>query len=132
MREIKFRAWVNSYSHWHMTDKINISNTGVFFHVGQSNITNPDWKLMQFTGLKDKNGEEIYEGDIALENIHYTDGKTKTTTRIVEEDICNPCFVMRNIVQKDDIEYDFIKCGTSELEIIGNIYENPELLEVSR
>ena len=77
------------------------------------------YELMQYTGLKDKNGKEIYEGDIVQ-------------GRIKDEGID-----VKGIVVYCECGYYFIKdkddeveiCIISDLEVIGNIYENPELLE---
>ena len=51
---------------------------------------------------------------------------------IVELDGVNPCFVLHWINEKrtDGYEYDFVKCGLMTLEIIGNVHENPELLNI--
>ena len=81
--------------------------------------------LMQSTGLKDKNGVEIFEGDI----VQYRDGEY-SYLGIVKRD-CYKFFI--DGIEPDD-NYDFIDVsntfdGTSSLEIIGNIHENPELLE---
>ena len=72
----------------------------------------------QFTGLKDKNGKDIYEGDI----VHYWGGEYyqgywEFNRTVVIKDMIDDCFMMG--------EYEF-------LEVIGNIYENPELLEVPK
>lgn len=79
----------------------------------------------QSTGLKDKNGVEIFEGDI----VQYRDGEY-SYLGIVKRD-CYQFFI--DGIEPDD-NYDFIDVsntfdGTSSLEIIGNIHENPELLE---
>ena len=76
----------------------------------------PDY-IMQFTGLKDKNGKEIYEGDILgqhsepLGYVVYTDGSFRVNTGS-EQQPPSP-------LNKD-------RCN--RLEIIGNIHENPELI----
>ncbi|EMW6270073.1 TPA: YopX family protein [Enterococcus faecalis] len=79
----------------------------------------------QFIGLKDKNGVDIFEGDI----VQYRDGEY-SYLGIVKRD-CYQFFI--DGIEPDD-NYDFIDVsntfdGTSSLEIIGNIYENSELLE---
>jgi uncharacterized phage protein (TIGR01671 family) len=67
----------------------------------------------QYTGLKDKNRKEIYEGDI-VEQTFYGD------------DISKQIFIIKDMI----LDYSKIFCGSSkENEIIGNIYENPELLK---
>lgn len=81
--------------------------------------------IMQSTGFKDKNGVEIFEGDI----VQYRDGEY-SYLGIVKRD-CYQFFI--DGIKPDD-NYDFIDVsntfdGTSSLEKIGNIYENPELLE---
>ncbi|NSM92047.1 hypothetical protein HRD98_02755 [Enterococcus faecalis] len=81
--------------------------------------------IMQSTGLKDKNGVEIFEGDI----VQYRDGEY-SYLGIVKRD----CYQFFIDGIEPDANYDFIDVsntfdGTSSLEIIGNIHENPELLE---
>ncbi|EGO2676760.1 YopX family protein [Enterococcus faecalis] len=83
--------------------------------------------LMQSTGFKDKNGVEIFEGDI----VQYRDGEY-SYLGIVKRD-CYQFFI--DGIEPDD-NYDFIDVsntfdGTSSLEVIGNIWDNPELLEVA-
>lgn len=115
MREIKFRAWdVESKSMafvetLHLGEKIKpqIKNCKWDWY-------KRDYKLMQYTGLKDVNGVEIYEGDIlyALDN----NEEYEEYVGVVEYDSVG-CFVTTGFphVTSDDC---FVK---------GNIYENPEL-----
>ena len=109
MRTIKFRAW-NGYSMYSPTIE-GTYDISVFL----SEIEN----LMQFTGLVDKNGKEIFEGDI----IKYVDYNN------------TPYFETVDWVEYDD---SCIDCGTAsgfciinpkKGEVIGNIYENPELIK---
>ncbi len=81
----------------------------------------------QFTGLLDKNNKEIYEGDI----IKFTKWDGKLVTGLVKWDDCNPCMCIefKTEYKQTDWEYDFIKCGTMIIEVIGNIYDNPELIK---
>ncbi len=121
----KFRAWVNTYSHWHMTNKISIGSDGVFFHAGESNITNPDWKLMQYTGLKDKNGTEIFHKDI----VDWIDGEFSFRA-VVEDGYWQ--WYLKGVYPIDNFDFaDYTDKNQTDLVIVGNIYENPELLEVT-
>lgn len=84
-----------------------------------------DIEFMQSTGLKDKNGVEIFEGDI----VNYEDGEFSYIGSVKKD--CYQFYI--NGIEPVD-SYDFIDVsntfdGTNSLTIIGNIYENLELLE---
>ena len=134
MRDIKFRMFYNNKMFYMnkmfvAVGHIGFSNDG---YVDLNEYDKEDCYLMQYTGLKDKNGKEIWEGDIVIttyDSTHLKDGSKKVEKAVVEWDICNPCFVMKGIDKKNFIEYDFVCCDLRYQEVIGNIYENLELLK---
>ena len=129
MREIKFRVWNTE------TNKmiVNVKEMGVFalqsiYSIDEFLVipTNEKYPLMQYTGLKDKNGVDIYEGDIcrcwggAEFNGYYEYNK------IYEVKWQGSGFEM--VI--DDCGYGWnYSSGFEYIEVIGNIYENPELLK---
>jgi uncharacterized phage protein (TIGR01671 family) len=84
--------------------------------------------LMQYTGLKDKNGKEIYEGDILLTQEAKDNYPLKHT---IVFNVDQSAFRMRWVGSDSDSFYDQLIYQTrfNVFEVIGNIYENPELLE---
>lgn len=110
-REIKFRAW-------HKNAKCMCMDV-------TTDLLNRDYLVfMQYTGLKDKNGKEIYEGDI-LERHEYWPIR-------IEYD--KGCFMVRDLdkVRYNNLILNVPICNFESIndwKVIGNIYENPELLE---
>lgn len=131
MREIKFRAWdgkwnVMYYSHgepygvylfheeWMIATRFD---NGYGDKAGDVDIDGKDYHLMQYTGLKDKNGKEIYEGDIVGYKKQVVTMKYGKWMMINDQDLQNK------------ILFDCLSDDPENTFVIGNIYENPELLK---
>ena len=125
MRTIKFRAWQDNKM---LTCKMGgIYETKRFF-----DLLYEDSILMQYTGLTDKNGKEIYEGDVLTYD--YADSNEFKSWMI------EPCYIV-----KYDEENNYMVAGLGiknksychafrlkNCEVIGNIYENTELLSLNK
>lgn len=124
-REIKFRAWDTREGRMFNVQTIcpGIGATEDD-RWGDKGHYIPDCRLelMQFTGLKDKNGKEIYEGDIVKRNNRV---KTATPDWSTKNYVVNWDKVEAKYMLNDETTWGMIY----ELEVIGNQYENPELLE---
>ena len=116
MREIKFRAWYEKFNEMYIVKGIDFQREMVYFDKYNYRSIY-DIELMQYTGLKDKNNKEIYEGDI----FHIG---SKKILYVVEWIDCG--LKGRQIKNKSWIGLDYWK---DDIEVIGNIYENPELME---
>ena len=126
MREIKFRAWLKPTKQMAKVTGIDLERSGTFrvltpdnqiIWFGQVNISAI---VMQFTGLLDKNGNEIYEGDVlACEN--------KGPSQILWNYKWGG-WAVKNLKRNEFHRLD-INFNRYNGEIIGNIYENPYLLK---
>ena len=152
MQEIKFRAWQKDYGGYMFYSHKSKGLSYLEFNHDSSTVIGEDdgdqryeaskMPLMQYTGLKDKKGIEIYIGDIIIDNNMFIetvdvgigqmpvaelpDGRIwEVTMRDFEEGI-----VLINNQREtgccDHVEGEF---SITECEIIGNIYQNPELLK---
>ena len=126
MREIRFRAWANGNMH----SMGFTSHDGYHFNCGRDV---EDWSesnapIMQYTGLKDKNGVDIYEGDL-IKNSKDRVGKVvwhKPSASFDVEFVSDP-FKYNPAI---DYSYGFKNnMWRNHVKVIGNIYENPELLK---
>lgn len=125
-REFRFRAWSKK-------NKNMLSNVGISFSDCGASLEwerpmyNPDnipmtyplceYELMQFTGLKDKNGKEICEGDVVNHCLWHD--RTEVRQVIYREDLCGFLPMIEWAGSFPSL--------SNHLEIIGNVWENPEL-----
>lgn len=131
----KFRAWDSAKKEM-FKDTFAITESGQVVVVDQSSVfVSPDYVfvdnlvIMQSTGLFDKNNKEIFEGDIIANGLDVMCMKRHNTLGFYVEKKGKVEFIADCAVL-EDFEEDAKEIADS-LEIIGNIYENPELLEVT-
>lgn len=158
---LRFRAWHKTWEEMGKIKRIRFDDDGnvtTVLFIGKDfgiNATIDKIELMQSTGLKDKNGKEIFEGDIVEfeDEVWYTDGgfyenkdeaydSVQTNNRVViiydgfEWDLDNfwkgtsDCSSAWMSIFEDHMQ-SFKYFLQNEASVIGNIYENPELLEVT-
>lgn len=158
MRTLKFRAWSKDYKDmvydvgvtpdqracWEATPGVMVCEDECLETLAEV-INHEDAKndvLMQYTGLKDKNGKEIYEHDVVN---WWHNGKPREINRVIEWSDKNWGYCLK-FIRKDAEDYNPLDpvpgqlawteygylChainSTVELEVVGNVYENPNLL----
>ena len=151
-RLIKFRAWhkkeMKMYSVWEMSafvdgnfNHVNENLTvGLWHEENQRNKFDPDFiietpkanvELMEYAGLKDRNSVEIYEGDI----VKWTDefamlGEPKEFIRQIKWETYYGSGWNFGVSYKDgEKRWSYPAPSQEDIEVIGNIYQNPELLK---
>ena len=127
MREIKFRAYHKERKEMFEIASIDFEEKKAALSNETIKLLNVDFKqfeLLQYTGLKDKNDKEIYEGDI----LFFRDENTKYV--VVWQDAA---FIIKSIeIRKYSEEMFWLDDTEICCEIVGNIYENKNLLEENR
>ncbi|WP_099301902.1 YopX family protein [Bacillus sp. Marseille-P3800] len=128
MREIMFRGYDPFDKQWHYGNYLKLG-TGASYIVPQNLIANniPQYRVdgnsvSQYTGLKDKNGTEIYEGDI----VTYTEGEY-SFKGIVEWDYW--CWYIKGTEPIDSFTFeDIANRDKADCVVVGNIHQHPDLL----
>lgn len=129
MREIKFRIW-DEEEHkmeralavdWFFKTAITSANPATNSHPRGVSFRDKDEILMQYTGLQDRNGREIYEGDIIEFVSRLDDSKRIGAVRYWAGDAA--------FLIECEREIFFLFHDALSREVIGNIYENPEILK---
>lgn len=135
MKEFKVRGWHVSQQKMFsceqmVADQLTLLTDGRFINVHGNNpqlskiFSLDEFIPLLYTGLKDKNGNEIYEGDV-IDSWAFPNGESRQYLRTIVEDPKTHQLVLEPLT-------GFILCEpacSEHFEIIGNIYENPELIE---
>lgn len=144
MRELRFRVWDKVTERYYAVSGLEYDESGelceiylVRIEIDESNPTAnvrkpSDVVLEQYTGIKDKNGREVYEGDVVEQfvcGVKMFKGKPcgKRTIWQVRWNEYECCFELHYL--KGSLFGDSLMNKDDELEVIGNVHENPELIE---
>lgn len=145
MKQNKFRIWDKQFENWVSSKDARINPYNGECHGRLSNGNVKEWELMQFTGRCDKNTKEIYNGDIVIaryypffgdalaDELQPSQYKQLNYVGIVAYDDDDAAYYLKMKVVSNRVAGNVIDGYLFEfddLEIIGNIYQNPELLEV--
>jgi len=116
MKDIEFRVWdkINKVMRYDVSS-VDFENKKIFFSNGD--FWYKPFNLMQYIGLKDLNGKKIYEGDVI-----------QGVNRIHEQVVSNEVFYLRGCFMFGSYNAHEFFNRHQYIEVIGNIYDNPELL----
>lgn len=130
----RFRAWDKEFKEMVQVDALVFDEQIIKATYKNGNVVKEDIKnyvLMQFTGLKDKNGKEIFEGDILTTGKRTGVVKNHRTLGFYMNDTRGDNWWFGSDVDLAEFE-DFTRTVAEKTEILGNIYTNPELAEVEQ
>lgn len=123
----KFRCWFKDTGTQaaHMVEWHELREFKALGDLLQYSGENKSFHLMQSTGLKDKNGVEVFQGDVVI----HEEGEYSYKGIVLKDKYY---FYIEGVNINDSFSFDDISntlIGETDLEVIGNVYENPELLE---
>ncbi len=129
MREIRFRGLSEKDNKWVFGDifygityiSINVTEKFDNYNSIKHVVVKPE-TVGQYIGIKDKGGREICEGDI-LKDLGFVEYESES----IPYEMNSARFVINIMGEKNEVHFNELK--TEDLEVIGNIYENPELLK---
>ncbi|MEC0719693.1 YopX family protein [Bacillus haynesii] len=132
MREIKFRAWNKELKKFvYSRDVVMILEEDGTLDIHETSHWDQDFEnvsdeivLLQYTGLKDKNGREIYEGDV-VKGINFN--MTRPQRFIGEVEYSYNGYTVKGVKQYTGLRSEL----NINFEVIGDVYRNPELLEAA-
>lgn len=131
-RSIKFRAWDKKANRWIRADESGLlflnfetAHTGAFYIHDESGTGYDDYNISQFTGLHDREGREIYEGDIVESHLIIRRFSDDPGAKVIWESE-HAAFKLNEKAYLVLMSEDRAR---KHYEVIGNIWENPELLE---
>ena len=138
MRPIRFRAWDIENREMIRVDEINFGMEIVGTYIGTDERGDPVFRylnfkqviLMQYTGLKDKNGMEIYEGDIVNITQYFGGHPYGEIERVIKRSEYNNNLIADS--ESGDWRTPEVRMtfrSSDDYEVIGNIYQNPELIK---
>lgn len=130
MANLKYRAWDKEFEKMVLVDALVLDEQIIKVTYPNGNVVKEDMKnynIMQSSGLKDKNGKEIFAGDILkvtnkehwFEIVFYNEEKAMFVTKEIRKGFNVP----------ESPLYNLFDTSLFAIEVVGNIYENPELLK---